>query len=137
MMLMNYIKHFTIVLLFIALSCKQEKNIQENIIGKWQTDSIHFNGVTFNGDLQKNNLLWKMEFKSDSTFQMYKGNDTEKFSDGRWSFENNKIEAIEGVNTKMQCEFISDNAIKLTYQKDGDFGIMYMSRKDLDTGKQN
>src|SRR5690606_29835480 len=40
---------------------------------------------------------------------------------------------IDRVNTKMQCEFISENAIKLTYQKDDDFGIMYMSRKDFVT----
>lgn len=133
---MNYIKHFTLALLLLTFSCMQEKNIQENIVGKWQTDSIHFNGVTFKGDLLKNNLLWSMEFKSDNTYQIYKGNNAEIFSDGHWNFDNNRIEAIDQVNTKMQCEFISENVIKLTYQKENDFGIMYMSRKDFNTKKE-
>ncbi|MFV0305596.1 MAG: hypothetical protein ACK5IC_08980 [Moheibacter sp.] len=118
---------------FLLLSCNQEKKNQENIIGKWQTDSINFNGITIKGDLLKNDMLWKMEFKTDSTYQIYHGNDSEKYSEGNWSFENDKIEAIDQVNTKMQCEFLSENAIKLTYQKNDDIGIMYMSRKDFVT----
>lgn len=120
----------TTLLLF---SCKNDKDVTEKIVGKWQTDSINFNGITIKGDLIKNNMLWKMEFRTDSTYQIYLGSDTEKFSEGKWNSNSNSIETSDFRNDKMQCEFISENSIKLTYQKNNEFGVMYMSRKDFDT----
>lgn len=120
-----------IVLSFLIFSCKKEKSIEENIIGTWETDSLSMNGIVVKGDLLKiDKFFWQIDFKNDSTYSVFQGKNKEFISKGKWKLEENGIKTTDSYNTSMNCEFISNNSIKLIYNNDVKdiHSIMYFSR---------
>jgi hypothetical protein len=119
---------FILISMFITFtSCNSHKeNFKKEIIGFWQTDSIYLNGIIVKGDLsEQNGLFWIIEFKKDSTYTLHNVN---LKSEGKWTIKNNLIQTIDFRNDKMDWEFISENAVKTTWVKNNDTGIVYLKK---------